>query len=168
MVVIGVERHSLGWLVRCQSQRFARTRNWRDAFVGHGPFLVDELDGSLHMVHRQFCSDGLEWEDHYRRKVRGEIPRRELDVEVERLLGLGRRFDALKAARRAGGGFNPADAVRFVDAISSGVQPPSDLVARLPQPDTRYLAIRTYSGPNPEPADWSPVRGSASGPGRNR
>ncbi|MFB7109767.1 YrhB domain-containing protein [Streptomyces sp. NPDC056291] len=53
MAVIGVERHSLGWLVHCQSQQFARTGNWRDAFVGHGPFLVDELDGSLHMVHSE-------------------------------------------------------------------------------------------------------------------
>jgi hypothetical protein len=165
MVVIDVEHHALGWLVTCQSPQFARTRDWRDAFVGHGPFLVDELDGSLHMVHEQFCSDDLEWEDQYRQKVRGEIPWRELDVEVERLIGLGRRFDALKAVRRAGGGLNPADAVRFVDAISSGVQPPPDVIARLPQPDTRYSAISTYSGPNPEPTDRSPVRGTASGSG---
>ncbi len=163
MVVISVERHALGWLIICQSPQFARTRDLRDALVGHGPFLVDALDGSLHMVHRQFCSDGLEWEDQYREKVRGEIPPRELDVEVRRLIGLGRRLDAFKAVRHAGGGLSPADALRFVDAIGSGVEPPADLVSRLPQPDTRYLAITTYSRPNPEPANWSRAQDTSSG-----
>lgn len=163
MVVISVERHELGWLVVCQSPQFARTRDLRDAFVGYGPFLVDALDGSLHMVHLQFCNDGLEWEDQYRQKVRGEIPPRELDVEVRRLTDLGRRLDALKAVRQAGGRLNPAEALRFVDAIGSGVEPPAELVSRLPQPDTRYLAITTYSRPNPEPASWTRAQGTSAG-----
>ncbi|MER7659984.1 YrhB domain-containing protein [Streptomyces sp. NPDC096193] len=41
MVVIDVERHALGWLIICQSPRYARTRDPADALVGHGPFLVD-------------------------------------------------------------------------------------------------------------------------------
>ncbi|MEV6784412.1 YrhB domain-containing protein [Streptomyces sp. NPDC051098] len=79
----------LGWLIICQSPRYARTRDPADALVGHGPFLVDALEGSLHMVHQQFCSDGQEWEEQYREKVRGELPPRELDEEVRRLTRAG-------------------------------------------------------------------------------
>ncbi|WP_327685760.1 YrhB domain-containing protein [Streptomyces sp. NBC_00467] len=162
MVVIDVERHPLGWLITCQSPQFARTRDSADALVGHGPFIVDALDGSLHMVHRQFCGDGLEWEDQYREKVRGELPPRELDVEVRRLARAGRRLDACKAVRRAGGGLSPADALRYVDAVVAGTDPPAELASRLPQPDMRYLAITTYGGPCPEPAHWSGAGGDSS------
>ncbi|MFD3546144.1 YrhB domain-containing protein [Streptomyces sp. NPDC058655] len=165
MVVIGVERHALGWLISCQSPEYARTGLSRDALAGHGPFLVDALDGSLHMVHAQFCDGDREWEDQYRQKVRGDLPPRELDARVRQLTDLGRRGDAFRAVRRAPGGLSPADALRFVDAIASGSAPPADLVYRLPQPDTRYPAISTYSGPNPEPADWWPVRQASRPPG---
>lgn len=75
-------------------------RQTREQLIrSQGPYLVDGLDGSLHMVHMQFRSGGLKWEDQYRQKIRGEIPPRELDTEVRRLLGLGRRFDAFKAVR---------------------------------------------------------------------
>ncbi|WP_328859623.1 hypothetical protein [Streptomyces sp. NBC_00306] len=74
MVVVGGERHALGRLIHCRPARCARTREPADALVGYGPFIVDALDGSLHMVHRQFCGDGPEWEDQYRQKVRGELP----------------------------------------------------------------------------------------------
>ncbi|MGW2630560.1 YrhB domain-containing protein [Streptomyces chattanoogensis] len=161
MAIIEVRQHPLGWLVVCQSPEFARTRDPRDALVGHGPFLVDGLDGSLHMVHPQFCRDGLDWETQYRRKVRGEIPPRALDIEVRQLTGLGRRFDALKTVRRAGGGLGPADALRYVEAVAGGNEPPADLVARLPQPDLCDAAISTYSGPNPEPPQERPVQGTA-------
>ncbi len=152
VVVIDVKAHELGWLVTCQPPAYARSHDVRDMFIGDGPFLVDALDGSLHMVHRQFCVDGLEWPDQYREKVRGEIPPRELDVEVHRLCALGRRADAYRAVRRAGGGLSPADALRYVDAVAAGAEPPADLLSRLPQRDTSYPSITTYSGPNPEPA----------------
>ncbi|MCZ4119879.1 YrhB domain-containing protein [Streptomyces sp. H39-S7] len=153
-VIVGVERHVLGWLIVCQSPEFARTGDLRDAWVGDGSFLIDALDGSLHTVHKQFCNDDLEWQDQYREKVRKEIPPSDLDTEVRRLTRLGHRRDAFTAVRNAGGGLNPADCLRYVDAITSGTEPPDDLVARLPHPDRRYLAIATHSGPNPELADW--------------
>lgn len=132
MVVIDVKAHELGWLVICQSQQYAETRDFRDLLIGHGPFLVDGLDGSLHMVHPQFGTVGNEWEDQYRAKVRGQVKPRELDVRIRELLRAGRRFEALRAARQVGDGFGPADAKRFVDAIAGEHEPPADLVARLP------------------------------------
>ncbi|MFF7202438.1 hypothetical protein [Streptomyces sp. NPDC008141] len=57
--------------------------------------------------------------------------------------------------RRARGGLNPADALRSADAVAAGTDPPAELASRLPQPDTRYLAITTYGGPCRESAHWS-------------
>lgn len=154
MMITDVTRHPLGWLISFNSKRYAETRDIHDAWIGQGPYLVDELDGSLHMVHQQFCSNGHAWEDQYRQKVRGEIPPRELDTEVRRLLGLGRRFAAFKAVRRAGDGLTPAETLRVVDALGAGLEPPEDLATRLPQSDRSCPAIRSYTGPNPEPAQW--------------
>jgi Immunity protein 35 len=156
MVITGIDQHPLGWLISFNSKQYAESGDRRDAWIGQGPYLVDGLDGSLHMVHMQFCSGGLKWEDQYRQKIRGEIPSRELDTEVRRLLGLGRRFDAFKAVRRAGDGLTPAEARRVLDALGAGLEPPEDLAARLPQPDRSYRAISTYTGPNPEPESPDP------------
>ncbi|MCX5610015.1 MULTISPECIES: YrhB domain-containing protein [unclassified Streptomyces] len=97
-MVADMERHELGWLVSCQPPAYARSRDYRGMFIGQGPFLVDALDGSPHMVHRQFCCDGPEWPDQYpdqyREKVRGEIPPWELDVQVQRLTALGGKAEA--------------------------------------------------------------------------
>lgn len=153
MVITRVEKHEFGWLASFNSKRYAETRDIHDAWIGQGPYLVDALDGSLHMVHAQFCRE-MSWEEQYRQKVRGEIPPRALDSELRRLLRLGRRFDAFKAVRRAGDGLTPAEARRVVDALGVGLETPEDLEARLPQPDRTYLAISTCSGPNPEPESW--------------
>lgn len=151
MVITAIGQHALGWLVSTNTKRHAETRDIRDAWIGHGPYLVDGLDGSLHMVHMQFCRD-MSWEEQYRQKVRGEIPPCELDIEVRRLLGLGLRFDAFKTVRRAGEGLSSTDARRVMDALAAGLEPPEDLTAQLPQPDRSYRAIHSYTGPNPEPA----------------
>lgn len=152
-VVGGIEQHELGWLIGYNTRRFVETREFRYMLVGNAPFLVDAVDGSLHQVVPWMCEDFLEWPDQYREKVRGEVPPRALDVEVERLVGLGRRFDAFKAVREAGD-FGPVDARRYIDAVSAGIEPPSDLLARLPQNERRYSAVVTLSGPNPEPDGW--------------
>lgn len=151
MVIVEVQEHELGWLITCQSRRWAQTRDVRDMLIGHGPFLVDGEDGSIHMVHSYICADGLEWPDYYRERIRGEAPPREIDTEVLRQLGLGRRFDALKAVRRAGGDFSPAEAQRIVDALGAGLGMPEDFAARLPQPAEVFPGVATLSGPNPEP-----------------
>ncbi|WP_194918569.1 YrhB domain-containing protein [Catenulispora rubra] len=156
-VVAGVEQHELGWLIGYNTRRFVETGDVKYMLVGNAPFLVDGLDGGLHRVVPWMCEDFLEWPDQYREKVRGEVPPRALDAEVSRLAGLGRRFDAFKAVRAAGD-FGPVDARRYVDAVAAGMEPPSDLLALLPQQVRQYSAVATLSGPNPEPEGWSVVR----------
>ena len=59
MAIIGIEQHTLGWLINFNSKQYAESRDRRDGWIGQGPYLVDGLDGSLHMVHMQFRSGGL-------------------------------------------------------------------------------------------------------------
>lgn len=151
-VIAHVEQHELGWYIGYNTRKFLETREIRYALGGNAPFVVDGSDGSLHQVAPWMCED-LEWADQYREKVRGEVPPRALDLEVRRLVGLGRRFDAFKAVRAAGD-FGPVDARRYVDAVAAGAEPDSELLARLPQPERRS-AVATLSGPNPEPEGWS-------------
>jgi hypothetical protein len=144
-IVVSIEQHELGWMIGYSTRRYQETGDFRYALLGNLPYFVDALDGSLHRV-----NPALEWVDEYREKVRGEIPPRELDVEVGRLVALGRRFDAFKEVRAAGD-FGPVDARRYVDAIVAGMEPAPDLLARLPRRE-RISAVSTLSGPNPEPA----------------
>lgn len=83
----------------------------------------------------------------------GELYGHDLDAhfDTHRLCALGRKAEAYRAVRRAGGGLSPADALRYVDAVAAKAEPPADLLSRLPQRDTSYPSITTYSGPNPEP-----------------
>jgi hypothetical protein len=71
MVIIDVRPHRLGWLISSQSERYVRTREFIDMVVGHGPFLVDGVDGSLHTVHATADLEGGEWIEDYLEQVRG-------------------------------------------------------------------------------------------------
>lgn len=99
------------------------------ALGGNAPYVVDGLDGSLHRVFPWMC-EGFQWADQYREKVRGEVPPRALDVEIGRLVELGRRAEALKAVCVAGD-FGPVNAQRYVDAVAAGAEPDPGLLARL-------------------------------------
>ncbi|MFD4743246.1 YrhB domain-containing protein [Streptomyces virginiae] len=48
--VLHVEEHELVWKVYWQSEEYARTRDPAAMLVGHGPYLVDRLDGGLHQI----------------------------------------------------------------------------------------------------------------------
>ena len=72
MVITAVEQHALGWLITAQSAKFARTRDWRTMLVGHGPYLVDGQDASVHQI--PVMTSTQDWETAYRHQVRGETP----------------------------------------------------------------------------------------------
>jgi hypothetical protein len=74
MVITAVEQHALGWLITAQSAEFARTRDWRTMLVGHGPYLVDGQDASVHQI--PVMTSTQDWETAYRHQVRGETPPR--------------------------------------------------------------------------------------------
>ncbi|MGM9442762.1 YrhB domain-containing protein [Streptomyces murinus] len=69
-VVTDVEEHELVWIVRWQSEAFARTGNPGDMLVGVGPYLVDRVDGGLHSI-GVLSARGGDWEDDYRARIRG-------------------------------------------------------------------------------------------------
>ncbi|WP_335936463.1 YrhB domain-containing protein [Streptomyces sp. PTD5-9] len=50
MAVAHVEQHELVWIVSWTSEEYLRTRNPRFGLAGNGPYLVDRLDGSLHVI----------------------------------------------------------------------------------------------------------------------
>ncbi|WIX88227.1 YrhB domain-containing protein [Amycolatopsis sp. DG1A-15b] len=65
MVITDVDPHRLGWVICSQSEGYVRSRELIDMVVGHGPFLVDGMDGSLQMVHATADLEASEWiEDH--------------------------------------------------------------------------------------------------------
>ncbi|WP_125677240.1 YrhB domain-containing protein [Amycolatopsis sp. WAC 04182] len=65
MVITKVSPHRLGWVVFSQSERYLRTGEITDAVVGHGPFLVDAVDGSLHGLHATADLEQGEWIEQY-------------------------------------------------------------------------------------------------------
>lgn len=71
MVVTGSMSHLLGWVITSQGERYVRTRNISDMLIGHGYFLVDGVDGSLHMVHAGADLEHGEWIEEYLEQVRG-------------------------------------------------------------------------------------------------
>ncbi|MCX5015346.1 hypothetical protein OG765_30990 [Streptomyces sp. NBC_00555] len=82
------------------------SRRWRAA----APIAVP--DEAARAEPHEAASQPDQYPDQYREKVRGEIPPWELDVQEQGLTALGRKAEAYRAVRRAGGGLSPADALR--------------------------------------------------------
>ncbi|MCR6482900.1 YrhB family protein [Amycolatopsis sp. OK19-0408] len=74
MVVMAVRPHRLGWVVHSQTERYARTRDMLDMAVGHGPFIVDGVDGSLHQVHATATIEDGSWIDEYLEAAAAGLP----------------------------------------------------------------------------------------------
>ncbi|MFF8805655.1 YrhB domain-containing protein [Streptomyces omiyaensis] len=49
-VIVHVVEHEPAWMVFVQSEEYARTGDVSAMLVGHGPYLVDRVDGGLHPV----------------------------------------------------------------------------------------------------------------------
>ncbi|GAB3147309.1 hypothetical protein GCM10027258_40500 [Amycolatopsis stemonae] len=151
MVVMDVSPHRLGWLIFSQSERYVRTREFMDMVVGHGPFLVDGVDGSLHTVHATADREGGEWIEDYLEQVRGLERDDPLRSRITELLCSGRRLDALRLVRASAPNLGAQGAKAYVEAAAAGVPVPEHLRALLPQPPVRRRVWRRLSGPNPEP-----------------
>ena len=152
MVIIDVSPHRLGWVIRTQCERYVRTREFIDMVVGHGPFLVDGVDGSLHMVHAAADLETGEWIDDYVEQVRGLDRVDPLRSRVAELTGSGQRFDALRLVRASAPDLGTQGAKEYVEAVAAGVPVPGHLRARLPRPPVGPRMWWRLSDPNPEPA----------------
>lgn len=151
MMITHIRPHRLGWVISSQSERYVRTREIFDMVVGHHPFLVDEVDGSLHTVRVAVDLESGEWIEDYLEQVRGLERGDPLRSRVAELLDSGRRLDALRLVRASAPDLGAQGAKEYVEAVASGVPVPEHVGARLPSPPVRRRVWSRLSGPNPEP-----------------
>ncbi|MFG1642521.1 YrhB domain-containing protein [Amycolatopsis sp. NPDC049252] len=151
MAVMDVSPHRLGWVISSQSERYLHTREMMDAVVGHRPFLVDGVDGSLHEVLVFADLENGEWIEEYLEQVRGIERADPLRVRIAELLDSGQRLAALRLVRAAAPDLGAQGAKEYVEAAAVAAPIPGHLRARLPRRPVRRQAWRRLSGPNPEP-----------------
>ncbi|MEU6224762.1 YrhB domain-containing protein [Streptomyces sp. NPDC047042] len=148
VVVARVEAHELVWLVFCQSEEFVRTGDHRLMLIGNGPYLVDRVDGGLHVIGAASMADG-EWETDYRVRVRGLAVRTAVDDlhdEIRELAAAQGRIRAVRGLRQRLPVLSPAQALQYVHGLLDD-DLPAHLVAvaveRLGVPVDPVLAVRT-------------------------
>ncbi|MFG2622451.1 YrhB domain-containing protein [Streptomyces sp. NPDC048507] len=149
-VVVNVDEHELVWKVYVQSEEYARTRNTAAMLVGHGPYLVDRIDGGLHSIGILSEIEGA-WEDDYRGRIRGLPVRTPVDDLHDELRttaeAAGGRMAAVRALRRKVAGLSPTHALAYVTGLLAGELPPQLLAIthqELVNPIDRVLAVRTH------------------------
>ncbi|MEU0797321.1 YrhB domain-containing protein [Amycolatopsis sp. NPDC005961] len=151
MVITHVDPHRLGWVISSQSERYVRTRELLDSVVGHGRFLVDGVDGSLHTVHATADLEAGEWIEDYLEQVRGLDRVDPLRSRVAELVDSGQRLDALRLVRASAPDLGAQGAKEYVEAAAAGAPVPEHVRARLPQPPVRRRVWWRLSDSNPEP-----------------
>ncbi|WP_152611115.1 YrhB domain-containing protein [Amycolatopsis sp. MJM2582] len=156
MVIIKVSPHRLGWVVHSQSERYLRSGEITDAVVGHGPFLVDAVDGSLHGLHATADLEQGEWIAEYPEQVRGIERHDPLRTRIIELTDRGRRFDALRLARASAPDLSPQEARDYVEAVAARMSAPEHIRPHLPRTRTGRRVCWRLSGPNPEPGTYTP------------
>lgn len=129
--VLRVAEHELVWKVYWQSEEYVRTRNPAAMLIGHGPYLVDRVDGGLHQVGVLSERSG-EWEADYRARIRGMRMRTavdELHDELRETAATRGRLQAVRALRQRPAMLSPGQALDYVNALLRGEAPPPRLVA---------------------------------------
>ncbi|MFE7836084.1 YrhB domain-containing protein [Streptomyces sp. NPDC057474] len=148
MAVVRVEEHTLVWIVYWQSEEFLRTRNSEFMLIGHGPYLVDRVDGGLHRIGVVSARTG-EWEADYRARIRGMPVRTAVDDLHDAIRGVAAVRGSMHAARTLRQRLpvlSPAEAIEFVSALLEG-DAPARLVAvatkELVEPLNPVFAVET-------------------------
>ncbi|KWT58986.1 hypothetical protein ADL21_26380 [Streptomyces albus subsp. albus] len=143
LLVTGAEEHELVWIVSFQSAEFVRS-GYRDFFVGHGPYLVDRVDGSVHAV-GSAAVPGRKWEQDYRTRIRGLPVRTAVDAlheELRATLTAHGRIPAMRLLRTRVPALSPTQAATYTTALHSGPPPAplADIVTKslVPEPNPVY------------------------------
>ncbi len=146
--VLHVEEHELVWKVYWQSEEYARTRNPAAMLVGHGPYLVDRLDGGLHQIGAVSEIEGA-WEADYRVRIRGlavRTPVDDLHDEIREAAAERGRMQAVRILRGRQPMLSPSRALEYVSALLQA-DAPAHLVAvaveQLIEPMNPVLAVKT-------------------------
>nr|WP_093643037.1 YrhB domain-containing protein [Streptomyces sp. 2224.1] len=146
--VLHVAEHELVWKVYWQSEEYARTRNPSAMLIGHGPYLVDRVDGGLHAIGVVSEKSGA-WEADYRARIRGMRVRTAVDDLHDELCDLAAargHLHAVRALRQKLAVLSPAQALDYVNALLDGEAPPrlvAIAVGQLVRPIDPVLAVQT-------------------------
>ncbi|KOU90248.1 hypothetical protein ADK92_35730 [Streptomyces sp. XY533] len=146
--VLHVEEHELVWKVYWQSEEYARTRDPAAMLVGHGPYLVDRLDGGLYQIGAVSEIEGA-WEADYRVRIRGlpvRTPVDDLHDEIREAAAVRGYMQAVRNLRRRLPVLSPSQAFEYVGALLKA-DAPAHLVAvaveQLIEPMNPVLAVQT-------------------------
>lgn len=114
-VVTDVERHELVWIVHWQSEEYVRTGRQEAMFVGIGPYLVDRVDGGLHLI-GVLSAMGGQWEADYRARIRGLAVRTAVDDlhdELREAVPAHGRVHVVRTLRQRVPALTPAQAIAY-------------------------------------------------------
>jgi hypothetical protein len=146
--VLHVEEHELVWKVYWQSEEYARTGDPAAMLVGHGPYLVDRIDGGLHQIGAVSEIEGA-WEADYRVRIRGlavRTPVDDLHDEIREAAAVRGHMQAVRILRRRLPMLSPSQALEYVSALLQA-DAPAHLVAvaveKLIEPMDPVLTVQT-------------------------
>ncbi|MGW4894870.1 YrhB domain-containing protein [Kitasatospora sp. NPDC004240] len=147
VAVLDVQEHALGWLVTWQSVEYVRGGGFETMLVGHGPYLVDRQDGSIHHIPvTTFVRP--DWADLYLQQIKGVRPPDPLIAAARALLRSDGTMAAMRHLRREAPLLGPQQAKAYVMAVRDGKEPPKDLLGLTRTPDPcPPLPISTLAGP---------------------
>ncbi|GGW54394.1 YrhB domain-containing protein [Streptomyces griseoloalbus] len=146
--VARVEEHELVWIVHWQSAEFVRTGQHVEMLIGNGPYLVDRVDGGLHMIGVVSSVSGA-WEADYRVRIRGQTIRTavdELHDELREVASAQGLVESVRTLRQRLTALPPAQALTYVKGLLNGEAPPhlvAVAVERLVVPIDPVLAVTT-------------------------
>jgi hypothetical protein len=147
LAVSGVEEHALGWLVFWQSADYLRSRDIGRMLVGHGPYLVDGQDGSIHHI-PVTTYVGADWEKLYLEQIRGIKPPDPLPSAVREVALRDGSLAALRFVRQELPHLSLQEVKAYVDAVRHGGEPAEELTRRIPERPRRIVfPIDTLAGP---------------------
>ena len=139
-----VEEHAFGWLVYWQSVDYLRSKDLGKRLIGHGPYLVDREDGSIHHIPVTAHVDD-NWEESYLEHIRGVKPTDPLLTMIRDLLSRDGAMAALRHLRKQAPQLGLQDAKAYIDAVRNGDEPAENLLNHTRR--QTVLSIETLAGP---------------------
>jgi hypothetical protein len=143
LAIFQVKEHAFGWLVYWQSVDYLRSKDFGKMLTGHGPYLVDREDGSIHYLPVTMRVDN--WHESYLEHVRGVRPKDSLLTTIQDLLSRSGVMAALRHLRREAPQVNLLDAKAYIDAVRNGEEPAENLLNHTRR--RTVLPFETLAGP---------------------
>ncbi len=145
LAIFLVEDHAFGWLVYWQSVDYLRSRDFGKMLIGHGPYLVDREDGSIHHIPVTAQVDD-NWEESYLEHVRGVKPPDPLLTTIRDLLSRDGAMAALRHLRKQAPQLGLQDVKAYIDTVRNGGEPAENLLNQTRR--RTALSIVTLAGPD--------------------